>query len=435
MLRRSCSTLRWLSPSFLGFAGALAASGAPDAQVGTVRAEQKISSTEGGFGSLLQWYDAFGSSVASIGDLDGDGRAELAVGAFREGASDEGAVWILFLDPGGRVRAEQKIKNQRRGGFGGQLDRGDRFGISVASLGDLDRDGHPDLAVGAPGDDDGDPPEQGAVWILFLNADGSVKSEQKISETSGGLGAVLDFGDNFGHALAALGDLDGDGNPELAVGAWGDDPVGAVWVLFLNRDGTVKSERKMIDAPAGVGWSLARLGDVDRDGNADLAVGVPFDSDTDDPRDRIRRRDGQTFTRPGARPQGRGAVWILFLNADGTVRDQQKISGSAGRFGGELEDNDNFGYSLAPLGDLDGDGHPELAAGAWYDDDGGIDQGAVWLLFLDADGKVKSEQKISETSGGFEGSLDYQDNFGCSVASLGDIDGDGHVDLAVGAWN
>jgi hypothetical protein len=266
-----------------------------------VRAEQKISSTEGGFGSLLQWYDAFGSSVASIGDLDGDGRDELAVGAFREGASDEGAVWILFLDPGGRVRTEQKIKNERRGGFGGHLDPGDRFGISVASLGDLDRDGHPELAVGAPGDDDGDPPNQGAIWVLFLNAEGSVKSEQKISETSGGLGGVLDFGDNFGHALAALGDLDGDGNPELAVGAWGDQPVGAVWVLFLNADGSVKSERKMIGTPGGVGWSLARLGDVDGDGNADLAVGVPLDSDTDDPRDRIRAARRWSPARPRMR--------------------------------------------------------------------------------------------------------------------------------------
>src|SRR5262245_6128638 len=389
MLRRSCSPLRSLSTSFLVFAGVLAPSGAPDAQVGTVRAEQKISSTEGGFGSLLQWFDAFGSSVASIGDLDGDGRAELAVGAFREGASDEGAVWILFLDPGGRVRAEQKIKNQRRGGFGGQLDRGDRFGISVASLGDLDRDGHPDLAVGAPGDDDGDPPDQGAVWILFLNADGTVKAEQKISETSGGFGGVLDFGDNFGHALAALGDLDGDGNPELAVGAWGDQPVGAIWVLFLNADGTVKSERKMIGAPGGVGWSLARLGDVDGDGNADLAVGVPLDSDTDDPRDRLRRSDGSPPMRSVV--QGRGAVWILFLNADGTVKDRQKISGPAGGFGGELEASDYFGYSLASLGDLDGDGHPELAVGTLGDDDRGLDQGAVWLLFRSEERRVGRE--------------------------------------------
>ena len=68
-----------------------------------------------------------------------------------------------------------------------------------------------------------------------------------------------------------------------------------------------------------------------------------------------------------------------------------------------------------------------MAVGAHGDDDGGSDRGAVWILFLNSDGTVKAHQKISDTSGGFTGTLDNSDCFGESVASLGDLDGDGVV--------
>lgn len=94
-----------------------------------------------------------------------------------------------------------------------------RIGSSVASLGDLDADAAVDLAVGARNDG------SGAVWILFRNADGTVKSPSKISNTQGGFAGVLDYLDNFGVATASLGDLDGDGI-ELAVGARSDGDGG-----------------------------------------------------------------------------------------------------------------------------------------------------------------------------------------------------------------
>jgi hypothetical protein len=75
----------------------------------------------------------------------------------------------------------------------------------------------------------------------------------------------------------------------------------------------------------------------------------------------------------------------------------------------------------------------DLAVGAWPDDDGGLDRGAVWILFLNPDGTVDSHQKISDTVGGFTGTLDDEDHFGVSMTSLGDLDGDGVGDLAVGA--
>ena len=397
------------------------------AQPGSVQSHQKISDTQGDFKGILDDADVFGVSVASLGDLDGDGVGDLAVGAFwdddggRKG-SDRGAVWILFLNSNGTVKSHQKISSTQGGGP--PLDIDDGFGVDVAALGDLDGDGVGDLAVGAIRDDDGGT-DRGAVWILFLNTDGTVNHHQKISSTQGG-GPRLDNGDEFGVSAASLGDLDGDGPSvlALAVGVWRDDDGGfergAVWILFLNANGTVNSHQKISSTAGGgpplgngdqFGISAASLGDLDGDGVGDLAVGAWGDDD------------------------GRAAVWILFLNPDGTVITHQKISDTEGGFTGTLGTNDRFGVSVGSLGDLDGDGVDDLAVGAAFDDDGGMDRGAVWILFLNTDGTVHAHQKISDTQGGFTGTLDNGDWFGTSVASLGDLDGDGPSvrALAVGA--
>jgi hypothetical protein len=396
------------------------------AQPGCVLSHQKISDTQGNFTGILDNGDLFGHSVTSLGDLDGDGVDDLAVGApgDDDGGPTCGAVWVLFLNANGTVKSHLKISDTE-GGFDGILDDDDRFGKSVAWLDDLDGDGVGDLAVGTPRDDDGGT-HRGAVWILFLKPDGTVKSHQKISATQGGFTGILDNGDLFGHSVDWLGDLDGDGVGDLAVGAvWDDDgglTRGAVWVLFLNTDGTVKSHQKISDTEGGFtgildnadrfGCSVAWLGDLDSDGVGDLATGAIFDDDGG---------------------YNRGAVWILFLNDDGTVKDHQKISDTEGGFAGILNAGDHFGYSVTSLGDLDGDGVGDLGVGAWQDDDGGTDRGAVWMLFLNPDGTVKLHQKTCDTGGGFNGILDDEDRFGAAVASLGDLDGDGVGDLAVGA--
>ncbi len=285
-------------------------------------------------------------------------------------------MWILFLEPDGTVGAQQKI-SELEGGFSGSLDA-DRFGSSVASLGDLDGDGIGDLAVGAPENDEccGNGGE-GAVWILFLRADGTVRHEQKIDADTGGFTGTLHVFDHFGTGLAPLGDLDGDGNPDLAVGAPGDDEgganlQGAVYVLFLEPDGTVRAHTKNPARAAfgdpflgDFGRSLAALGDLDGAGVIDLAAGHLWSDD-----------GGVGWD------ANRGAVWLLFLRSDGSVRSELKISDTEGGFGGVLDDGDLFGGSLAATGDLDGDGVTELAVGSFADSDAGPFSGAVWMLFL-----------------------------------------------------
>ncbi len=100
------------------------------------------------------------------------------------------------------------------------------FGSSVVNVGDLDGDGVTDLAVGAYGDGTGGP-RRGAVHILFLNASGTVKSSTKIASGTNGGPTLADY-DRFGASLTSMGDLDGDGVTDLAVGANGDDTGGCI---------------------------------------------------------------------------------------------------------------------------------------------------------------------------------------------------------------
>ncbi len=397
-------------------------------QVSPVESHQKISDTEGSFTGLLSDWDVFGNALAWLGDFDGDGSGDLLVGARGDDGAgwERGAVWVLLLNGDGTVKSQHRISDNG-GGFAGALDDEDYFGISVASLGDLDGDAVGDIAVGAFRDDDGGL-NRGAVWVLFLNADATVKGHRKISGTAGNFSGALDDGDAFGISVATLGDLDGDGTTDLAVGAALDDDGGAnrgaIWLLFLNPDGTVKSHQKISSTVGGFGGALddgdqlsavTSVGDCDGDGTTDLAVGAGLDD------------DGGV---------NRGAIWLLFLNPGGTVKSHQKISSTEGGFSGPLHDDDYFGSSLASLGDFSGDGTVDIVVGAHADDDGGYNRGAVWMLFLNSDGTVHSHRKISGTAGGFTGTLKDEDYFGVSLASLGDLESDGTVDISVGAhWD
>jgi hypothetical protein len=397
---------------------------------GAVVGESKISSIAGGFAGALDDADAFGRSLSSLGDLDGDGTVEVAVGALGDddGGLEHGAVWVLSLAPDGTVVDESKI-SETAGGFTGDLDTGDWFGFASARLPDLDGDGVPELAVGAPRDDDGGA-NRGAVYILFLDVDGSVGSHLKLGATSGGFVGPITNNDQFGTSLACLGDLDGDGSVELAVGALGDDDgganLGAVWVLSLGPGGALVGESKISATSGGFtgsvagddqfAISLSAPGDLDGDGVDDLVVGARAADDGG---------------------PDRGAVWLLFLATDGSVKGHGKISATDGGLVGPLEDGDFFGASCVGLGDLDGDGHGDLAVGANLDAAAdGIVRGSVWVLFLDGAGGVRAETQIAQSGGGFVGDLDLDDDFGISLSALGDLSGDGQQELITGAlWD
>ena len=213
----------------------------------------------------LENHDHFGASLASA-DFDGDGQTDLAVSAPGNGT---GSISIVYL-------AEQVILDQ----YGTPenphiIDLSmfnnlnfDMFGMTLAAD-DFDGDGVPDLAIGAPGESSG----SGAVYVAYLNSDGTVDSSVNIASSTTAM-------DAFGTSLAA-GDFDGDGVPDLAIGAPGESSgSGAVHVAYLNSDGTVDSSVNIASSTTAMdafGTSLA-AGDFDGDGILDLAIGAPGES-------------------------------------------------------------------------------------------------------------------------------------------------------------
>jgi hypothetical protein len=391
----------------------LCTASAADAQV---LGHAKISHGNGGFPAVLDDGDLFGSGLERC-DLDGDGRFELLVGAERA-QGGEGELWMLWLDAAGAV-IQDLVVREGVNGFQGPLAGDDLFGRQVVDLGDLNGDGAPELAVGAHGTDVGGI-DQGAVWILFLDPSqpGHVIGELRLAKGQNGAPDWSDVSENFGIGLAALGDLDGDGVNDLAVGAdpgfsLASDKGGRVWILFLQSNGTVKSFTEIAEFKGGFNVDLATndrfgigietLGDLDQDGVVDIAVGAYGDDQA-----------GPEF----------GAVYVLFLKSDGTVRSHTKLTQGVGGMTCTLAALDAFGAGLSWF-----PATRQLVAGVFGADPGG----ASLILDLDTDGTVTHCARLSEGENGYCGDLDSEDLFGRASSNIGDIDGDGRDDLALGA--
>lgn len=298
------------------------------------------------------------------------------------------------------------------GGFPDIIDSGDRFARDHDIAGDIDGDGISDLVIGARSDDDG-AVDAGAVYIAFLNANGTVRDQQKISMLEGGFTDTLEAGNFFGYGVAGIGDYNGDAIPDIAVTAPAQ-PNQALYILHLNTDGTVKSQVKNSNI---AGQGLSSAGDLNGDGKIDLIAG-----------------------NPGA--AGGGAAQILFFDAASQliVDDSVNISSVEGGFGAGLTPGDDFGgRESAVLGDLDGDGTIEVAVGAFQSNAG---LGAIWILSLDS-GSLNVINKLKITSGeaGFDEVISGAENpngsfggqFGHAMAAIGDVNGDGIPDLFTGA--
>ena len=281
---------------------------------GTVKKTTEINSATPNGPSLAD-DDEFGTSVAGIGDVDGDGVPDIAVGAKGDdaGGNLRGTVHVITLHSYGGPKKTTEINSATPNGP--SLADGDEFGTSVAGIGDVDGDGTADIAVGAPGDDSGLEGASGAVYVVFMKPDGTVKSTAEI-ELSSPNGPLLTTFDFFGSSVSGLGDMDGDGTPDIVAGARGDDlggaSRGALHVMFLNSDGTVQrtAEINSTNGPIlsnydELGHSVAAIGDIDGDGTADIAAGTPAD---------------------GTGGLNTGTVHLFLMNSNGTVKRAAEIN-------------------------------------------------------------------------------------------------------------
>ncbi|MFI5291382.1 MAG: hypothetical protein ACHQ02_00795 [Candidatus Limnocylindrales bacterium] len=374
------------------------------------------------------------TTAAAPSDFDGDGRADLAIGAPGENlgsTANAGMINVLYGDSSGLTAAGDQAWSQASSGIKGTPASGDGFGGALASA-DFDRDGRADLAIGVPLDAGGGVAKAGAVNVLYGSASGLVAAGDQLFDQAT-LPDAPEPGDGFGQALAA-GDFDGDGYGDLAIGAPGEQlgagqAPGLIIVAYGGPAGLSTTDATTLtrastgapylsdETPHGFGYALA-AGDLDGDGDADLAVGSPASgSSGDDP----------------LRPLVDGEVSVFYGGSTGLVGAGSQVwtEDSTG-IPGEGEGGDWFGVSVA-IGDFDGDGPADLAVGARYDRVGGLIAGAATVIYgtptgLAADGAQLWHQDVAGVPGGAESG----DTFGAAVAA-GDLDGDGREDLAIGA--
>jgi len=317
----------------------------------------------------------FGYRVAGVGDLDADGFEEVAVGAwhFSDGEADEGAVFVFRGGTAGPIApAAWSVQGDAAGAL---------LGTAIDGAGDINGDGFGDLILGARG--------LGEAWVFFGTGGTDVLSASADLVLADG-----QAGASYGHAVAGLGDVDGDGRADVAVGAplWDDAGAddGRVFVYF---GGATPDAVADFEASGPIDSQFGRAlagGDVNGDGLGDLLVGAPGVSN----------------------PQADEGAFLLFEASAGSFALASTTESNVA--GAEL------GQAVA-LGDADGDGLFDVFAGAPELGVGGAVH--VWHAATGFSGAPAVEH-LGDAAG---------DGYGAALA-VGDADADGRAELLVGAF-
>ena len=434
--------------------------------------------------------DLSGYSASSAGDVNGDGYDDILVGSRdfeADGILNSGAAYVIYggasnlatLDSADSS-ADGKLRLSLVGGANGfRLDgvaMNDQTGWYVSPAGDMNGDGFDDMIVGARSGSVDSAGHAGAAYIVFGGADslaaldaadGASDSKMNLSVLDGITGYRFDglqgsasspkVGEIF---VTSIGDLNGDGLDDIAVGSETTAPNGTSFVIFGGKgslatldaaDGKVDGHLvadmlngttgyRILGPELGSGTGVAiDSGDVNSDGNLDLIIGDPY-----------FKADGKYAS---------GAAFVLFGGAtnlatidvaDGAADGLISLSHVNGSNGFRLEgtaESDYAGSAVSSPGDIDGDGVDDLLIGVFrYDSDGIWESGAAFVVFggtdniaaLDAaDGVVDGALNLSSVNGATGFRLDGvadTDLWGLDVAAAGDVDGDGLPDYMVGSY-
>jgi len=328
----------------------------------------------------------YGFSVAPAGDMNGDGYADALIGAplYDNPEIDEGIVRYLYGDAAGPHLGPYTFESNQAGA---------KFGTSISTAGDVNGDGLADFIIGAPGYTNGQAGE-GAAVLMYGIYPGTVQWTAEGDQA----------GASFGQSVAIAGDVDGDGLSDVIVGASkydnGQTDEGRAFLYRGSREGLVGDTwtAESDQANAQLGWALSTAGDVNGDGYADVIVGAPkYDNGQVD--------EGRAFLYGGS---ASGLVLTPVWTAEG---DQASAE---------------FGYSVATAGDVNGDGYSDVVIGAWKYDCGQTDEGKAFVYHGSAAGLSATPNWTAEDN-------QASSQFGISVGTAGDVNGDGYADVIVGA--
>lgn len=379
------------------------------AQPGKVLSYQRLSYNEGGLTIAKDSNPQIGSFTCFLGDLDKDGTKEI----FTITQYNFGIGHILSLKPDGTVKKRVTI-GRNKGLPDNAAGSWNTFGSSAANIGDINKDGVTDLAIGSSSANE--------IFILFLNTNGTIKDYKRIRAGENGFNtSLINIGDNFGSSIINIGDIDKNRTIELVIGApYTDDganEAGAIWILSLDSTGYCTDYKKISHNSGGgsllgINKSVTRFGlsgckyqDIDGDGIEEFFIGAPY---------------------VDINLKNKGLLFGISINSNKTLKYFKWIADSSINFGDTFKSNAYFSYYLASLGDIDGNGINDIVCYGANEN-----RGQAKVLLLNESFKIKSNLKWDSLYNGLPAyTSGYA--FGSGLSGINDLNGDGRLDAIVG---